>query len=167
MSNQKIQLSFHGQIQEKAKIETGIPQGSPISPILFMLYLRNICRLETEGVYTLSYADDFAIIVTSNSAKTNCKKLEGIALKLMSKAEEAAISFDIGKTELIHFYNKHTTIEEGLKLGDTEISPKPLVRWLGIFLDLKLMFKQHIEIRILKARTAFYLIRRLGNTQRG
>ncbi len=128
-----------------------------------MLYLCNIYRLETEGAYTLSYADNFTIIVTSNSAKTNCKKLEGIALKLMSKAKEATISFNVGKTELIHFYNKHTTIEEGLKLGDTEISPKPLVRWLGVFLDSKLTFKQYIEIRILKAKTAFYLIRRLGN----
>ena len=106
-----------------------------------MLYLRNICRLETKGAYTLSYANDFAITVTSNSAKINCKKLEGIALKLMSKAKEAAISFNISKTELIHFYNKYTTIEEGLKLGDIEISPKPLVRWLGVFLDSKLTFK--------------------------
>ena len=93
-----------------------------------MLYLRNICRLEIEGAYSLSYTDDFTITVTSNSAKINCKKLERIVLKLMSKAKEAAISFDISKTELIHFYNKHTTIKEGLKLGDTEISPKPLVR---------------------------------------
>ena len=46
----------------------------------------------------------------------------------MSRAKEAAISFDIGKIELIYFYNKRTTIEEGLKLGDVEISPKPLVR---------------------------------------
>ena len=46
----------------------------------------------------------------------------------MSKAKEAAISFDISKTELIHFYSKRTTIEEGLKLGDVEISPKSLVR---------------------------------------
>ena len=36
-----------------------------------------------------------------------------------------------------------------------------------MFLDSKLIFKQHIEIRISKAKTAFYLIRRLGNTQRG
>ena len=76
ISNWKIQLSFNGQIQEKVKIETGIPQGSPISPILFMLYLRNICSLETEGAYTLSYADDFVITVTLNLAKANCKKLE-------------------------------------------------------------------------------------------
>jgi hypothetical protein len=72
--------------------------------------------------------DDFVIIVTLNSAKSNCKKLEGIALELMSRAKEAAISFNISKTELIYFYNKRITIEEGLKLGDVEISPKPLVR---------------------------------------
>ena len=106
-----------------------------------MLYLRNIYSLETEGAYTLSYTNDFTITVTSNSAKANCKKLEGIALELISRAKEAAISFNISKTELIHFYNKRTTIEKGLKLGDIEIPPKPLVRWLGVFLDSKLTFK--------------------------
>jgi hypothetical protein len=69
--------------------------------------------------------DGFAIIVTLNSAKSNCKKLERIALELMSKANEAAISFDVSKTELIYFYSKRTTIEEGLKLGDVEISLNP------------------------------------------
>ena len=64
----------------------------------------------------------------------------------MAKAKEAAINFDASKTELIHFYSKRTTIEERLKLGDIEISPKPLVRWLGVFLDSKLTFKQYIEI---------------------
>ena len=72
--------------------------------------------------------DDFIIIVTLNLAKSNYKKLERIALELMSEAKEAAVSFDVSKTGLIHFYSKRTTIEEGLKLGDVEISPKPLVR---------------------------------------
>jgi len=81
----------------------------------------------------------------------------------MSRAKEATISFNISKIELIHFYNKRTTIEEGLKIGAIEISPKPLVRWLGVFLDSKLIFKQYVEIRISKAKTAFYLIKRLGN----
>ena len=49
-------------------------------------------------------------------------------LELISRAKEATISFNISKIELIYFYNKRITIEEGLKLGDVEISPKPLVR---------------------------------------
>ena len=46
----------------------------------------------------------------------------------MAKAKETVISFDISKTELIYFYNKRIIIEEGLKLGDIEISFKPLVK---------------------------------------
>jgi hypothetical protein len=46
----------------------------------------------------------------------------------MFRAKEVAASFNISKTKLMHFYNKYTTIEEGLKLGDIEISPKLLVR---------------------------------------
>jgi hypothetical protein len=105
-------------------------------------------------------------MVTLNLAKSNCKKLEGIALELMSRAraKATAIGFNISKIELIHFYSKRTTIkEEGLKLGDIEIPPKPLVRWLGVFLDSKLTFKQYVEIKISKVKIAFYLIRRLGN----
>ena len=139
----------------------------PISPILFLLYIRKICSLKIEGAYSLSYIDDFTITVTLNLAKSNCKKLEGIALKLIARAKEATISFNISKTELIHFYSKRITIEERLKLGDVEISPKPLVRWLEVFLDSKLTFKQYVEIRISKVKAAFYLIRRLGNIQRG
>jgi hypothetical protein len=55
------------------------------SPILFLLYIRNIYSLEIEGAYSLSYIDDFAIIVTLNLAKSNCKKLEEIALELIYK----------------------------------------------------------------------------------
>ncbi len=46
----------------------------------------------------------------------------------MAKAKETVISFNISKIELIYFYNKRIIIEEGLKLGDIKISPKPLVR---------------------------------------
>jgi hypothetical protein len=100
----------------------------PISPILFLLYLYNIYRLEIEGAYSLSYIDNFIIIIILKSTKPNYKKLERITRELISKAKEAAISFNIGKTELIYFYNQRTTIEERLKLGDVKISPKPLVR---------------------------------------
>ena len=72
--------------------------------------------------------DDFAITVTLNSAKSNCKKLEKIALELISKTKEAITNCNINKIKLIYLYYKYTTKEKGLKLGGIEILPKPLIR---------------------------------------
>jgi len=54
--------------------------------------------------------DDFTITVISNSARNNCRKLKQIAEHLVSLGKENAIEFNIGKTELIHFHNKHTEV---------------------------------------------------------
>ena len=70
LSDRKIQLAFDNRIQpDPVRIDIGIPQGSPISPILFLLYVRDIV---TEKAFQLSYIDDFCIAVTSNSVRKNC-----------------------------------------------------------------------------------------------
>ena len=104
-----MQLAFNGTIQEKQNIETGIPQGSPISPILFLIYIRKICRDQGDSSL-LTYMDNFAITVVSNSARNNYRKLKQIVEHLVSLGKENAIEFNIGKTELIHIYNKHTKV---------------------------------------------------------
>jgi hypothetical protein len=47
------------------------------------------------------------------------------------------------------------------------IQPNEIVRWLGIWFDSGLAFKQHIAIRVSQARSAFYRMNRLANTERG
>jgi ribonuclease HI len=164
LSNRKIQLAFDGRIQPLTDIEVGLPQGSPISPILFLIYVRDIVA---EKGFQVSYIDDFGIAVTSTVAKKNCAALRNIAECLFTKGAERAVQFDLGKTELIHFSSRKAPILEGLELGGITITPKPIIRWLGIWFDSKLSFKAHIEKKINSATAAFYSIQRLGNTQKG
>ena len=42
MTDRQISLMFDGNQQEITEIECGIPQGSSISPILFLIYIRNL-----------------------------------------------------------------------------------------------------------------------------
>ena len=112
--------------------------------------------------------DDFSLTTTSTSAKKNCRILKKEAESLFSMAKNHSIEFDIGKTELIHFSNKRKLIEESIEFSKNFIArPKNLVRWLGIFLDSKLLFKEHVDKKITSAEKIFLLIKRLGNTQRG
>ena len=106
MTDKWIQLAFEGKIQSLIKVLIGLPQGSPASPILFLLYVVEI--LANKG-YQLSYINDFQITISSTSVFKNYKTLEEILKLLFNQTQDKGIEFDSDKTELIHF---HTHKEE-------------------------------------------------------
>ncbi len=116
----------------------------------------------------LSYIDDIALIVSSISLKKNIKILKREAAKLYGLGAENAIQFDLGKTELIHFTRAREAKTASLILpNQAVVEPKELVKWLGIWFDSRLIFKQHIAIRTSQARSAFQRMARLANSERG
>jgi ribonuclease HI len=164
LENRVLRLAFNNSIEEFSTINTGIPQGSPISPILFLIYIRDLFR--SNSVYSLSYMDDIALIASSKSFKTNIKILERESKRLVELGEQSAIKFDIDKTELIHFNMDKRPLSLTLPNGAI-IAPNRLVRWLGIHFDSSLKFKEHIAIRTSLAKQALYRFNRLCNISRG
>ena len=165
LSNRSIQLVFNNsQMQHPVDLSVGTPQGSPISPILFLLYIRDIIA---DKAFQLSYIDDFSLSVSSTSARKNCKVLEKIVAKLIESAEKQGVSFNPMKTELMHFTTRREPITEGVNVAGEVVAPKSLVKWLGIWFDPKLSFKQHVEKRINLAIATFLGMQRLASTQKG
>ena len=81
------------------------------------------------------------------------------------------MQFDMEKTELIHFHSKRSLDLENeiysIKIKKLIIQPKGLVKWLGIWLDSKLTFKQHVEKKTTQALKILNQIERLSNIERG
>ena len=73
------------------------------------------------------------------------------------------------KTELIHFHSKRIDNYQDyiVQIGNIQIEPKSLVKWLDIWLDLKLNFKEHVEKKIVSATRILHQASRLLNTERG
>ena len=101
LQNRQLRLAFDGQIEDFTSINTGIPQGSPISPILFLIYIRDLAR--APAIKNWSYLDDFSITTASTSTKKNIRILELKVAKLYKLGSEKQIEFDLDKTELIYF----------------------------------------------------------------
>lgn len=95
-----------GHENRERKIETGIPQGSPVSPILFLIYVSGVfeevtktCPLAT----ALSFIDDLGFIVSGSSVKEMGKALEQVAKTVIEWGAQNAVTYDTSKTEAILF----------------------------------------------------------------
>src|SRR5204863_6645417 len=99
----------------------------------------------------------------------NCEMLELAAKKLLQLQNQNNIQFDMEKTELIHFHSKKIDNYQDyiIQIGNIQIEPKSLVKWLGIWLDSKLNFKEHVEKKIVSATQILHQASRLLNIERG
>src|SRR5215469_16766783 len=133
MSNRKIKLAFNRESSKLMPINIGIPQGSPISPILFAIYVRYLYdfsnagdkRSTLEAARYLSYVDDNSITISSDSYEKNYRILKQICDHLIEKGKANHILFDHDKTELIQFFpSRSIDLEDPrfmVKIGEKEI----------------------------------------------
>src|SRR6266516_1195119 len=82
--NRKIQLRFDENIQEMTDVNIDISQGSPVSSILFLIYIRFLLSERSNtSERVLSYVNDIGLVVLSKSIEENCQLLQKLAKDLL------------------------------------------------------------------------------------
>src|SRR5436190_8746229 len=169
MNNRYVQLAFDENKQEKTRVEIEISQESLISSILFLIYIRDIfSEINSMQIRSPSYVDDIGLVASSETIEENCLMLENVAEKLLQLQNQNNIQFDMKKIELIHFHSKRSIDNNNfpVSIRNNQIQSKNLIRWLEVWLDSKLSFKEHVKIKISAATRIFHQIARLSNTER-
>jgi hypothetical protein len=115
-----------------APIQTGIPQGSPLSPILYLFY--NADLIETrkrENTEAVGYIDDASILAVGPTTQHNCKTLKAIHQKAEQWALQHGSQFAPAKYELVHFTrDPKANATHPLRLPRPTIKASPSCRYL-------------------------------------
>ena len=152
----------------ESRVDTGIPQGSPLSPVLYLFY--NADMMESDETTNIGYIDDTTMMAVGQSPAENCRTLRSAFLKTCEPWSHTHASvFAPEKFALVHFQPKGTEEDqEPLDLGRGRVViPSESAKLLGVVLDRQLDFQAHLQQIDAKCSRGLQAMTSLGRSKWG
>ena len=146
LSNRQQFVSISGYSSESRPVEFGVPQGSVLGPLLFLLYINDLPNA-IENSQTNLFADDTCLLSCDSDLKSLELKVNTDLVKLSAWLLANKISLNAMKTEVLLFRsrNKSVTYNIQLKIDNHQLKLSSHVKYLGILLDEFLTWNYHFD----------------------
>ena len=145
LTNRKQQVEINGTLSDYGIIKHGVPQGSVLGPLLFLIYINDISESSNVLKFFL-FADDTTVYYADKYNKHTEQLLNTELTKVSDWLSANKLSLNVKKSNFLHFHygrTKKPTIN--LKLNGVSVDEKLVTKYLGTFIDNKLNWKSHIE----------------------
>uniref|UniRef100_A0A0R3Q9H7 Reverse transcriptase domain-containing protein n=1 Tax=Brugia timori TaxID=42155 RepID=A0A0R3Q9H7_9BILA len=160
LTNRHQIIKFNGKKSHPIQVTSGVPQGSHLGPLLFILYVNDISFiLKTTKV--LIYADDMKLFLEiRNNDDINIFQNEIHIFHTW--CSKSLLQLNIKKCNSISFSRKRNTPNLSISLGNQNVEKCNRVRDLGVILDSKLNFNDHYNTIIHRANNMLSFTKRFS-----
>ncbi|GAA6043227.1 hypothetical protein NBRC10512_007452 [Rhodotorula toruloides] len=163
MSNRTCTLRLEGGSSEPVDWRSGLPQGSPLSPILFLLYnAAALAACKTSTSTAFGWVDDLNVLAWGRSVEEAVSAAQRIVPGLEEWSTTHHSLFEPSKTFVTRFSpaRDHSPDDPKVVLCGEELKYSSALGMLGVTIDERLTFKEHMASCASKASKALF-VRRL------
>ena len=159
LADRTQQVLLEGVLSEPASVLSGVPQGTVLGPLLFLIYINDLPKYVSEGTQVRLFADDSAvyrIINTPEDHKILQKDIEG----LVRWEQEWSMSFHPEKCQLLRVTAKRNPVILDYKIHGVIIEPVKDAKYLGVTICDNLSWSKHITNICTKAKNTINFLQR-------
>ena len=158
LKNRRQFVKYNGHSSKIMDIDYGIPQGSIMGPLLYIIYMNDLPEnLESD---TILFADDTTIFGHNTNIDILFNEMTAELVTLIDWFQANKLSLNTTKTHFMLISNTQDNRNDKrkLRIGTDEIARTPHVKFLGIMIDERLKWDKHIELQAKKINSGLYAI---------
>lgn len=144
LENRKQYVEIQNNKSQLLQVTCGVPQGSVLGPLLFNLYINNICEV-SQIVETILFADDTNLLCCGENLEKLLDTMEKEVSRMKIWFDENKLTLNLSKTKFIIFGNRSTDTDKKLMINGIELERVSEIKFLGVVIDNKLSWKPHIN----------------------
>ena len=159
LSNRRQCVAINGTLSELVPVTSGVPQGSILGPLLFIIYINDLPT--NSFCHTAIFADDTRCSKEIISPEIDCPLLQSNANDIRNWSQTSHLHLHESKTCFVRFCrNSDSTCDYLYHLEGNPIQAKDSYKDLGVIFCSNLSWTKHIETITSKAYRIFFLIKR-------
>ena len=165
LSNRKQFVFYDNECYSAVEdINVGVPQGSALGPLFFILYVNDIISCAEASVEFILFADDTNIFIYAPTSEELYCKANKVLRQLKSYIDANYLHINLKKSKYIHFRsNRQNTISNTVYYDNFRLEQVPTIKFLGIIISETLVWNEHIKSvtrKLSKITGSLYKIRR-------
>ena len=170
LQNRQAKVQYNDCTSTTLTMRQGLPQGSVLSPLLFLFYINNLVELlPTENVNAL-FADDVGILATARTIEEAQEKAQNAVDTVVRWSKEWRLTLNATKSEATIFTTdrrRESKSTAKIFIDGKTIPFNKTPKFLGVYLDRELTFGKHVEEITKKANGKLRMLSALSHTTWG
>ena len=146
LTNRKQIIKYKLEKSESLTIKCGVPQGSVLGPLLFLIYMNDISKC-SEILSIILFGDDTNLFFSHQNLFTLKETMNRELINITSWLSANKLSLNIKKTHFIIFKSRGKKLNQNVKItiNNQDIEQVKYTKFLGLYIDEEFTWKYHID----------------------